>query len=89
MTKQSEIASDPNYISVLDHGFAGLVAVMGDDTAIVQAARVSYGAGTKTVNEDRGLIRYLLRHKHSTPYEMCEVKFHLKMPIFVARQWVR
>lgn len=66
-----------------------LVDVMGDDAAIVQAARVSYGAGTKAVSEDRALIRYLMRHKHMTPFEMCEVKFHIKLPIFVARQWIR
>lgn len=76
-------------IKVLDHGFIRLVDKMGDDAAIVQAARVSYGTGTKTVNEDEGLIRYLMRHHHTTPFEMCEVKFHCKMPIFVARQWVR
>lgn len=66
-----------------------LVDVMGDDSSIVQAARVSYGKGTKTVNEDRGLIRYLMRHKHTTPFEMVEFKFHVKLPIFVARQWIR
>lgn len=74
---------------VLDHGFVRLVDVMGDDAAIVQAARTSYGDGTKTVQEDRGLIRYLMRHWHTTPFEMCEIKLHLKMPIFVARQWIR
>jgi len=62
---------------------------MGGDESIVQAARVSYGAGTKTVNEDRGLIRYLMRHLHTTPFEMVELKFHCKLPIFVARQWIR
>ena len=72
-----------------EHGFVRVVDTMGDDAAIVQAARVSYGDGTKTVNEDRGLIRYLMRHRHTTPFEMCEIKFHLKMPIFVARQWFR
>jgi thymidylate synthase (FAD) len=66
-----------------------LVDVMGDDAAIVQAARVSYGQGTKTVNEDRGLIRYLMRHKHTSPFEMVELKFHVKLPIFIARQWIR
>lgn len=76
-------------IPVLDHGFVRVVDYMGDDSAIVQAARVSYGKGTKKVNEDAGLINYLLRHKHTTPFEMCEIKFHLKMPIFVARQWIR
>jgi thymidylate synthase (FAD) len=74
---------------ILDHGFIRVVDYMGDDNAIVQAARVSYGKGTKQVNEDRGLIRYLLRHKHTTPFEMCEIKLHVKLPIFVARQWVR
>lgn len=80
---------DGKYIPYLDHGFVGLVDKMGDDSAIVQAARVSYGDGTKSVNEDRGLIRYLLRNEHSTPFEMVEFKFHLKMPIFVMRQHVR
>ncbi|MDC1068097.1 FAD-dependent thymidylate synthase [Candidatus Kapabacteria bacterium] len=74
---------------VLDKGFVRLVDVMGDDDSIVQAARVSYGQGTKTVHEDRGLIRYLLRHKHTTPLEMVEFKFHIKLPIFIARQWIR
>jgi thymidylate synthase (FAD) len=74
---------------VHDHGFVRLIDYMGGDASIVQAARVSYGAGTKTRNDDRGLIRYLLRHDHTTPFEMCEIKLHLKMPIFVARQWVR
>jgi len=73
----------------LDHGFVRLVDYMGDDASIVQAARVSYGKGTKSVSDDRGLIRYLLRHDHNTPLEMVELKFHAKMPIFVARQWVR
>ena len=76
-------------IKCLDHGFVRLVDVMGDDGSIVQAARVSYGAGTKTVREDRGLIRYLMRHKHTTPFEMVEFKFHIKLPIFIARQWIR
>lgn len=76
-------------IPCLDRGFVYLVDYMGGDASIVQAARVSYGIGTKTVNEDRGLIRYLMRHQHSTPFEMVEMKFHLKMPIFVARQMIR
>jgi thymidylate synthase (FAD) len=76
-------------IKVLDHGFVRLVDYMGSDSAIVQAARVSYGKGTKKLSEDRGLIRYLMRHRHTTPFEMCEIKFHVKLPIFVARQWVR
>ncbi len=76
-------------IPVLDHGFVRLVDYMGDDQAIVQAARVSYGRGTKRAREDRGLLRYLLRHRHTTPFEMCEIKVHVKLPIFVARQWIR
>jgi thymidylate synthase (FAD) len=76
-------------IPVLDHGFIRVIDYMGDDAAIVQAARVSYGRGTKKVNEDKGLINYLMRHWHSTPFEMCEIKFHIKLPIFVARQWIR
>ena len=76
-------------IPVLDHGFIRLVDYMGDDSAIVQAARVSYGKGTKTARDDAGLIRYLMRHRHSTPFEMCEIKLHVKLPIFVARQWIR
>lgn len=74
---------------VLDHGFVRVIDYMGTDSAIVQAARVSYGAGTKKVNEDAGLINYLLRHRHTTPFEMCEIKFHIKLPIFIARQWIR
>jgi thymidylate synthase (FAD) len=89
MTKQTDILNDSKYIPVLDHGFVGLIDSMGSDGAIVSAARVSYGDGTKTVNEDRGLIRYLVRHRHTSPIEMAEVKLHLKMPIFVMRQWVR
>jgi thymidylate synthase (FAD) len=74
---------------VLDHGFIRVIDYMGDDAAIVQAARVSYGAGTKHVQNDEGLIRYLMRHWHSTPFEMCEIKLHVKLPVFVARQWIR
>ena len=74
---------------VLDHGFVRVVDYMGDDAAICQAARVSYGRGTNSVSNDEGLIRYLMRHWHSTPFEMCEVKFHVKLPVFVARQWIR
>ena len=74
---------------LLDHGFIRVIDYMGDDQSIVQAARVSYGKGTKKVSEDRGLIRYLMRHRHSTPFEMCEIKLHVKLPIFVARQWIR
>jgi len=73
----------------LDKGFVRLVDCMGDDAAIVQAARVSYGKGTKSVSEDKGLIRYLMRHRHTSPFEMVEFKFHIKLPIFVARQWIR
>jgi thymidylate synthase (FAD) len=76
-------------IPVLDHGFVRVVDYMGDDGAVVQAARVSYGRGTRKVSEDKGLIAYLMRHRHSTPFEMCEIKFHVKLPIFVARQWIR
>jgi len=76
-------------IKVLDHGFIRVVDYMGDDSAIVQSARVSYGAGTKKINLDRGLIQYLIRHKHTTPFEMCEIKFHIKLPMFIARQWIR
>ena len=78
-----------NAIKCLDKGFVRLVDSMGGDDAIVQAARVSYGQGTSKVSQDRGLIRYLMRHRHTTPFEMVEFKFHCKMPIFVARQWVR
>ena len=76
-------------IPVLDHGFVRVIDYMGDDAAVVQAARVSYGRGTRAVSEDRALIYYLMRHRHSTPFEMCEIKFHVKLPIFVARQWIR
>ena len=74
---------------VLDHGLVRVIDYMGDDSAIVQAARVSYGEGTKHVQNDRGLIRYLMRHWHSTPFEMCELKLHIKLPVFIARQWIR
>tara|TARA_B100001121_G_scaffold306917_1_gene327367 strand:+ start:18 stop:965 length:948 start_codon:yes stop_codon:yes gene_type:complete len=76
-------------ISVLDHGFIRVVDYMGNDSSIVQAARVSYGKGTKKVSTDNGLIKYLMRHWHSTPFEMCEIKYHIKLPIFIARQWIR
>ena len=76
-------------LPVLDQGFVRVVDYMGDDAAVVQAARVSYGRGTKKVSEDRGLIRYLMRHHHTTPFEMCSIKLHVKLPIFVARQWIR
>ena len=76
-------------IPVLDHGFVRVIDYMGDDAAVVQAARVSYGKGTKKVSDDAGLINYLLRHRHTTPFEMCEIKYHIKLPIFIARQWIR
>ena len=76
-------------LPVLDHGFVRVVDYMGDDAAVVQAARVSYGRGTRRVSEDRGLINYLMRHRHTTPFEMCEIKYHVKLPIFGARQWIR
>ena len=76
-------------IPVLDHGFIRVVDYMGDDSSIVQSARVSYGKGTKKVSTDSGLIKYLMRHRHSTPFEMCEIKYHVKLPIFIARQWIR
>ena len=76
-------------IPVLDHGFIRVIDCMGDDSSIVQSARVSYGKGTKKVSTDEGLIKYLMRHRHSTPFEMCEIKYHVKLPIFIARQWIR
>ena len=82
-----EILYEP--LPVLDHGFVRVIDYMGDDGAIVQAARVSYGRGTRRVSEDRGLINYLMRHRHTTPFEMCEIKYHVKLPVFVARQWIR
>ena len=74
---------------VLDKGFVRIVDIMGDDSSIVQAARVSYGAGTKTVREDSGLINFLMQHRHTTPFEMCVIKFHIKVPLFVWAQWKR
>jgi thymidylate synthase (FAD) len=82
-----EILYEP--LPVLDHGFVRVIDYMGDDAAVVQAARVSYGRGTRKVSEDQGLINYLMRHRHTTPFEMCEIKYHVKLPIFVARQWIR
>ena len=76
-------------LPILDHGFIRVVDYMGDDSSIVQSARVSYGKGTKKVSTDEGLIKYLMRHWHSTPFEMCEIKYHVKLPIFIARQWIR
>ena len=90
MTTLKDISvTDTRYVKVLDKGFVGLIDHMGSDDAVVQAARVSYGTGTKKVREDRGLIRYLMRHEHTTPFEMCEVKFHIRLPIFVMRQLIR
>ena len=93
-TTRRAVASDLEEVlyqafPVLDHGFVRVIDYMGDDAGVVQAARVSYGRGTKKVSEDKGLIHYLMRHRHSTPFEMCEIKFHVKLPIFVARQWIR
>ena len=82
-----EILGEP--FPVLDHGFVRVVDYMGDDGSVVDAARVSYGRGTRHVSQDQGLINYLMRHRHTTPFEMCEIKFHVKLPIFVARQWIR
>jgi len=82
-----EILYQPFY--VLDHGFIRVIDYMGNDNAIVQSARVSYGSGTKKVNADKSLINYLMAHRHTTPFEMCEIKFHIKLPIFIARQWIR
>ena len=76
-------------IEVLDHGFVRVIDYMGDDSSVVQSARVSYGKGTKKISNDKGLIKYLMRHRHSTPFEMCEIKFHIKLPIYIARQWIR
>ena len=86
---KTEVTYPEGAVRVLDRGFVKLVDVMGDDASIVQSARVSYGKGTKSVSEDEGLIRYLMRHHHTTPFEMVEFKFHCRMPIFVARQWIR
>ena len=104
-TESEEIISESNYtkratvaavedllykhLPVLDHGFIRVIDYMGDDNAIVQAARVSYGKGTKQLNQDKALINYLMRHRHTTPFEMCDIKLHIKLPIFVARQWIR
>lgn len=77
------------HLPVLDHGFIRVIDYMGDDSAIVQAARVSYGKGTKQISQDKGLINYLMRHRHTTPFEMCDIKLHIKLPIFIARQWIR
>ena len=89
MTEQREVIGNPLYIPVHNAGFVGLVDVMGDDSAICQAARVSYGKGTKSTADDRALIRYMMRHRHTSPFEMVEFKFHIKLPIFVMRQHIR
>lgn len=89
MTTQKETAADPRYSSYLDHGFVGLVEHMGSDESIDESARMSYGKGTRTITDRRNLIRYLVRHQHTSPIEMGEVRFHLKVPIFVMRQLVR
>jgi thymidylate synthase (FAD) len=93
LTKRPTVESLENIlfspIKILDHGFIRVIDYMGDDSAIVQSARVSYGAGTKQISKDKALIFYLMRHSHTTPFEMCEIKFHIKLPIFIARQWIR
>ena len=100
MTKQADVQQDKNYLPILNHGFIGIaseedingnltLSIMGNDSSIARAARMSYGKGTKAISNDRILVRYLMRHKHTTPIEMIEIKFHMKMPIFVARQIVR
>lgn len=90
MTLQTEVMNDEKYVTLHNAGFVGLDSVMGSDTAIVRAARVSYGAGTKTINDDISLLRYLMRHKHTTPFEVGgQLKFHAKVPLFVMNQWIR
>ena len=89
MTEQDAVTDNSKYRKIHNHGFVGLIDVMGSDSDIADAARVSYGSGTKTISDDRNLVRYLVRHKHTSPLEMAEVKFHLKLPIFVMRQLVR
>lgn len=89
MTREELLQKFSSPINVGRHGMVRLVDVMGDDSSIVQAARVSYGAGTKAVSEDTALIRYLMRHQHTSPFEMCEIKLHIKAPIHVMRQWIR
>lgn len=88
ITKEADILLD-RYFPVLDKGFIALKDYMGGDEAVEEAARVSYGAGTRKVSETKGLLRYLMSHRHSSPFEQVELKFHVGMPIFVARQWVR
>jgi thymidylate synthase (FAD) len=89
MTKQEQVLDNPNYKPVHNHGFVGLLETMGSDADIADAARVSYGKGTKSVSDDRNLLRYLMRHKHTSPFEMAEIKYHLKVPVYVMRQLVR
>lgn len=89
MATQDDVSHDEKYTIVHDHGFVGFIDYMGSDEAVEEAARVSYGAGTRKISETRNLVRYLMRHRHTSPFEMCEVKFHLKVPIFVMRQLVR
>lgn len=89
MTTQEQVSNDPRYKVLHEHGFVGLIGTMGSDSEIADAARVSYGTGTRSVSDDRNLIRYLVRHKHTSPLEMAEVKFHIKLPIFIMRQLVR
>jgi thymidylate synthase (FAD) len=89
MTKQVEVLQNKDYIPLFNEGFVGLRSFMGDDQQIVDAARVSYGKGTKSVSSSRGLIRYLMRLEHSSPFEQVEFQFHVKLPVFVARQWMR
>lgn len=85
----NDVKDDKNAIKVLDHGFVVLKETMGSDFTIAESARVSYGAGTKTISDDRNLIRYLMRHKHTSPFEMAEARFLVKVPVFVWRQWIR
>lgn len=89
MTFQNEVLGDSSYVPLYKHGFVGLIDYMGNDEEICNSARVSYGQGTKSINDNRNLIRYLMRNKHTSPFEMGEIKFHIKLPIFVMRQWIR
>jgi thymidylate synthase (FAD) len=89
VNRKKEKVEGSNYKACLDHGFVRLIDSMGNDAAIDEAARLSYGTGTRKTSEIKGLVKYLMRHKHTSPFEMVEFKFHCKMPIFVARQWVR
>ena len=89
MVSWNDVETEPNVLKVLDHGFVLLEETMGTDQTIADCARISYGKGTRKVSEDRHLIRYLMKHQHTSPFEMCELRFLIKLPIFVARQWVR